>query len=107
MAKERDPRVKQVAAAAAILSLLTAVVCGVLLGWRLVPGVLGEWMGTIVGVMSTPFLLEASFVFMGFTIIFWLNHRRQKRRGQELVFLDDTGKPESPAGCRDDSSSIH
>lgn len=92
MAHDRDPRIKQVVVAAAILMSLGAVVCGVLVGWRHLPGVLGDWVGTIVGVMSTPFLLEASFIFIGLTIVFCVNHYRRKHDGEECVFLDEPGK---------------
>ncbi len=82
-------RVKQIAAVASILLGLVLLVCGALLGWHHLPGVLGEWVGTMVGVMSTPFFLEGSFLVIGITIVMWINHRRQKRDGDELVFLEE------------------
>lgn len=80
---------KQVVVVALILLGLTLLVCGALLSWHHVPGVLGEWIGTMVGMMSTPFFLEASFIFIGLSIVMWINHLRQKREGDELVYLDE------------------
>ena len=85
--------IKQVGLVAAILLGLTLLVCGALLGWHHLPGVWGEWIGTMVGMMSTPFFLEASFIFIGLSIVMWINHLRQKRDGDELVYLDETPKP--------------
>jgi hypothetical protein len=81
---------KQVAAAAAILLGIGAAACSALLGWRHLPGVLGEWVGTVIGVMTTPFLLEASFALLGLCIVAVLNHRRWLREGDEWVHLDPT-----------------
>ena len=85
---------KQVVVVALILLGLTLLVCGGLLSWHHLPGVLGEWIGAMLGMMSTPFFLEASFIFIGLTIVMWINHQRQKREGDEFVDLE--GKP-SPA----------
>lgn len=85
---DNDNQVKQIAAGAAILALLTALVCGTLAGWRYVPGLLGEWLGMMVGVMTTPFLLEASFVILGLTLVLALNYWHQRRTGDEWVDLE-------------------
>lgn len=84
---------KQVVVVASILLGLTLLVCGALLGWRHLPGVWGEWIGAMVGMMSTPFFLEASFIFIGLTIVMWINHVRQKRDGDELVYLEEMQTP--------------
>ena len=83
-----DNRRKQIAIGAGILGALAVAVCSALIGWRYLPGILGEWIGTMVGVMTTPFLLEGSFVAIGLTLVVAINHWRQKRAGDELVYLD-------------------
>lgn len=88
MTQTDDNRTKQIAIAAGILGTLALAVCGALIGWRYLPGILGEWIGTMVGVMTTPFLLEGSFVVIGLTLVVAINHWRQKRAGDELVYLE-------------------
>jgi hypothetical protein len=96
-----ESRVKQITAGAAICLGLAVLVCGALIGWRYLPGVLGEWIGTMVGVMTTPFFLEASFIFIGLTIVILLNHHRQKKDGEELVYLEQVDES-SVAGVMPD-----
>ena len=83
-----DERVKQVAIAAAIVAAVTCAAVALLLGWRFVPGVLGEWLGTIAGVISTPFFLEASFVVVGVFIVIVLNTVRRQRDGDDFISLE-------------------
>ncbi len=98
-----DERVKQVAIAAGILLAVTGGVMGLWLGWRQVPGPLGEWLGMIVGIMSTPFFLEASFVVLGILIVMVLNAIRRGRDGDDFVTAeqldarDAATRPASPA----------
>jgi uncharacterized membrane protein len=80
-----DERVKQVAIA---ISILLAVACGVVvlwLGWMRVPGPLGEFLGMIVGIMSSPFFLEGSFVVLGVLIVMVINAVRRHRDGEDFV----------------------
>jgi uncharacterized membrane protein len=80
-----DERVKQVAIA---IGILLAVACGVVvlwLGWMRVPGPLGEFLGMIVGIMSSPFFLEASFVVVGVLIVMVLSAIRRHRDGDDFV----------------------
>lgn len=86
-------RVGQVVAGVGMIATLAVAVCGALLGWRLVPGLLGEWLGTMIGAMTTPFLLEASFFGIGIALVSWLNHRRARKEGEEWV---DPARFESP-----------
>lgn len=81
-------RVRQIAAGVALLMGIMVVVCAVLLGWGYLPGFLGEWVGTMIGMATTPFILEASFIFLGFCIVFWLNHRHRVKEGDEWVCLE-------------------
>jgi len=98
-----DERVKQVAIAAGILLAVTGGVMALWLGWRQVPGPLGEWLGMIVGIMSTPFFLEASFVVLGILIVMVLNAIRRGRDGDDFVTAeqldarDAAARPAPPA----------
>jgi hypothetical protein len=93
-----DHRVKQIAVGAGILGVLTLLVCGALVGWRYLPGLAGEWLGMMVGVLTTPFFLEASFLMIGLTVVVAINHWRQRRAGDDLVYLEQVAGPEVPHG---------
>jgi hypothetical protein len=97
MARVSDERVKQVTIGVSILVTLTVAVAGALLGWRLLPGLLGEWVGTMIGILTTPFFMEASFAILGLFIVISLNHWRQHKEGDELVYLEQVAGPEVPA----------
>lgn len=47
--------------------------------------VIGDWFGGIAGILTTPFLMEASFMIGGFLLIVWLNHRRRMKDGDDFV----------------------
>ena len=96
MERARDERVKQVVVGVGILVVLTLVVPGILMGWRFLPGLLGEWVGTMIGIMTTPFFMEASFVILGLVIVIFLNHWRQQKDGDEFVYLEQATGPEVP-----------
>ena len=101
---KNDERVRQVAIGVSILVMLTIVVTGTLLGWRLLPGLLGEWIGLMIGILTTPFFLEASFIIIGLIIVIALNHWRQQKEGEELVYLDQVTDPEVPPDLPDHTS---
>ncbi|MEI7957206.1 MAG: hypothetical protein WCJ66_18740 [Verrucomicrobiota bacterium] len=92
----KDERVKQGLIAATVLTTLTCGVVALLLGWRLVPGLLGEWLGTIVGILSTPFFLQASFVVLGVLVIMVVNAVHRHRDGDEFVALADLPERQAP-----------
>jgi hypothetical protein len=96
MERTNDERVKQVAIGVSILVVLTVVVPGLLMGWRLLPGLLGEWVGTMIGILTTPFFMEASFVILGFVIVIFLNNWRQRKDGDDFVYLEQVTGPELP-----------
>lgn len=96
MERAHDERVKQVAIGVSILILLMVTVTGLLLGWRLMPGLLGEWVGMMIGIMTTPFFLEASFAILGLVTVISLNHWRQMKDGDEFVYLEQVSGPEVP-----------
>jgi hypothetical protein len=58
-----------------------------------VPGVVGESLGTLAGVMSTPFFMEASFFVLGVVILLSLNTWRRHRAGDEFVTIDTSDLP--------------
>ena len=84
-----DERLKQVIAGAGLLLGIALLVCGALIGWRHVPGWAGEWLGTMIGVMTTPFFMEASFVVLGLVVVVALNGWRRKRSGEDFVYLEE------------------
>jgi hypothetical protein len=86
----------QIAVAAAILAAVGCGALALLLFWRSVPGVLGEWLGMIVGVMSTPFFLEASFVILGALIVMGVNAIRRHREGDDFVSLEHLEARDKP-----------
>jgi len=93
MAEADDERRKQIITGAAILLALSVIVSGILIGWRHLPGAAGEWLGTMIGMMTTPFLLELSFAVLGITVVFLLNHWHQKRAGDDFMYLEEVDEP--------------
>lgn len=92
----RDERMKQALIGVAVLAALTSGVLALLLGWRWVPGLLGEWLGTLVGIMSTPFFLEASFVILGVLVVMVVNAVRRHREGDEFIAIDELPERQAP-----------
>jgi hypothetical protein len=101
MEQVHDDRRKQIAIGVAMLIGLTAIILTGLLGWRYLPGMLGEWVGTVVGVLSTPFFLEGSFILLGLLTVVFLNSWRRHKEGDEFVYLEQIEGPEVPAGLPD------
>lgn len=96
MERANDERVKQVALGVGILATLTIVVTGLLVGWRFLPGLLGEWVGTIMGIITTPFFMEASFAILGLVTVIALNVWRRHKNGDDFVYLEQVVGPEVP-----------
>jgi len=96
MVRIRDERVKQVVIGVSILIALTVMVPVTLISWRQLPGLFGEWIGTMIGIMTTPFFMEASFSLLGLLIVIILNHWRQHKDGDELVYLEQVVASELP-----------
>lgn len=91
MSKESsdENRAKQIAVGGIIIvSLMTSVVC-LLVFWRFIPGWVGESVGRVAGLISTPFILEISFFVMGLGIVVLLNSWRRKKAGDEFVEFDE------------------
>ena len=55
---------------------------------RHLPGFLGEWFGTLAGILTTPIFMEASFLVFGILLVMAINHWRRAREGDEFVYLD-------------------
>lgn len=85
----KDQRVRQVLIAAAVLTAVAGGTSALLLGWRRVPGVLGEWLGMMVGIMSTPFFLEGTFVILGVLLVVVVSAVRRHREGDEFVSREE------------------
>jgi hypothetical protein len=49
----------------------------------------------LIGVMTTPFLMEASFVLIGISIVALVNHVAALRSGDEWVSLESFEAAES------------
>jgi hypothetical protein len=96
MGNLKDERVKQVAIGVTILMTLTLAVPAMLLGWRKLPGLVGEWLGTLIGIMTTPFFMEATFAILGLVIVIGLNSWRRRNDGDELVYLEQVTGPDLP-----------
>ncbi len=81
-------------------------VAGVIAGsWRLAfeDGFIGEMFRMIVGVFSTPIMLESSLIVMGLIIVVLINTIRLKRQGDEFVYLEEVAEPDQaglPEGAR-------
>ena len=95
MSNARDQRNRQIVWAAVILIGLGLVVSATLLFGRKLPGLWGEWASTLIGVMTTPFLMEASFVLIGISIVALVNHVAALRSGAEWVSLESFEAAES------------
>lgn len=94
-------RTKQIFTGAGLLAVITLVVTGTLLGWRHVPGLAGEWLGTMIGILTTPFFLEGSFLILGLVTVVTLNGWKRQREGDDFVYLEEVTGPEVPADLPD------
>lgn len=83
----RDERWKQVGAGLAVLAGITGLLLMLVFG-RHLPGVAGEFFARVLGLVTTPFILETTLCILGFVVVMTLNHWRQVRDGDELVYLD-------------------
>jgi hypothetical protein len=88
-----ENRGKQFVVGGAILLVVAATVISLLIFWREIPGLLGETVGKVVGIMSTPFFMEASFVILGFLIVVSLNTWRRHKEGDEFVTIETKAEP--------------
>jgi len=94
---DSDKRVSQAVIGVTLLIAIGLIVSTVLIGYHYLPGIWGEWIGSMVGIMTTPFFLEVSFILIGFTIVLLINGYRRNKDGDELVYLDSNESDEKPS----------
>lgn len=97
MLRRDDERIRQVAIAIGILMAVAGGVLGLWLGWLNLPGAVGEMLGMIVGIISTPFFLEATFVLLGCLILVVVNSIQRHREGEEWVSAEQLEAREQQA----------
>lgn len=85
---EGESRGKQILAGGLILFSVSVVMVSFLMGWRFIPGWVGESLGTVAGVMSTPFFMEGTFLLLGLFIVLGLNTWRRHKAGDEFVTIE-------------------
>jgi len=91
---EAGERTKQVLAGVGVIIGFSGLLVLVAMG-RFLPGLGGEFFARILGIISTPFLMELILAAMGLVLILSLNHWRQRREGDELVYLEEVQDPTS------------
>ena len=89
--KQEDGRGREVRVGAVIIVGIAGIVSAFLLGWRSVPGWVGESLGLVAGVMTTPFFMESFFVIVGLLTVVGLNTWRRRRGGDEFVEIEVLG----------------
>ncbi len=90
----RDERIRQAAAGIAVVAGIGGLFLLLVMAANL-PGLAGEFFSRIMGIVTTPFLLEASLAVLGLVLVIAINHWRQRREGDELVYLDEVrGAPD-------------
>lgn len=90
MATQKKQLIIGFGAIASVAVLILLVWCGMF-----IPGLVGRFFSTLVGVFSTPFLLEPAFFLVGLILILTINHIRRKREGDELVYLEQVDTHEA------------
>jgi hypothetical protein len=85
---EADERPKQVLAGTAVIGGVSALLLLLAVG-RFLPGLGGEFFARILGIITTPFLMEITLFVLGIVLVMTLNHWRQRRDGDELVYLEE------------------
>lgn len=93
MNEEDRERKRQLWAGMGILAVITVLIVVVLLGWGYLPGELGKYVGLVVGILTSPFLMEIFCVVVAFVVVITLNQWRRNRSGDDFVEIEveDTG----------------
>lgn len=99
----RDERKQQVMVGLAVLAGVAALILLIASG-RHLPGLGGEFFGRVLGIITTPFLMETSFIILGFVLVMSLNLWRRHRDGDEFVDLDRFSE-DLPESAREAASS--
>ena len=97
----RDERKIQVTTAALVILGMAGFFLLLVMATGL-PGLAGEFFAKVMGLITTPFILEASVIIFGFILVISLNLWRQHREGDEFVYLDEIkdAPKELPAQAR-------
>jgi hypothetical protein len=103
---DRD-RLRPILAAACFFLCAAILIHVFLLLHPHVPGVLGAWMSTIGGVVTTPFFMEASLAVLGLSVVSIINHWRLKIGGDELVEIEVNTAAEAESSCQDKADPRH
>ena len=90
---------KQILIGALVVGAVGLFIMLISLG-RFIPGTVGEFFGVVSGIFSSPFLMEGSLAGLGLLTVLLLNYFRQRREGDELVYLEQITGPEA-AGLPD------
>jgi hypothetical protein len=85
--------VRSVLIGATICGATAVFLCGLLLSRLYLPGLLGEWFSLMVGVLTSPFIMEFSLVILGFVLILGINTWRRHREGDEFRYLEQVAQP--------------
>lgn len=94
----RDERVKQVGVGLGMIALVILLLAAVWFG-RFLPGLPGEWFERLLGLITTPFIMEGSFALLGLCLVIGLNLWRLHREGDEFVYLEEV--KDAPANLPD------
>lgn len=89
-----DPRVKQFLIGSGGI-FVVFLIAGLIWYGRSLPGFAGECFALVAGIITTPFLMEASFIILGLLLVMLLNYWRLRRDGDEFVYLDQAEGPGS------------
>jgi hypothetical protein len=87
-----ENRGRQILVTSLILLIFTSLLTALMLGWRRIPGWVGEGFGIVAGIFSTPFVMETSFVLIGLLTVIAVNTWRRRREGDEFVEWKDSNR---------------
>lgn len=87
-----------------LIFLAAAVVALIWLGTYL-PGFAGELFSMVAGLMWTPLVLDVSLLFLGLSLVLWINKIVRAREGDEFVYLEQVEGPDIPAELPTESRS--
>ena len=93
MNEEDRERKRQLWAGMGIWGGMTLLIVVGLSCWGYLPGVLGKYVGLVVGMLTSPFLMEIFCVVVAFVLVITLNQWRRNRSGDDFVEIEveDTG----------------
>lgn len=85
--------VRSILVGAMICGATAVFLCGLLLSRLYLPGLFGEWFSLMVGVLTSPFIMEFSLIILGFVLILGINTWRRHREGDEFRYLEQVAQP--------------